>query len=74
VAGVASNSRSTQPLSDDFVISVQHLNGLFPRQLVLYGIAVRLVDLLGYGKPATPARAVLAGSGTLHAAGQTRII
>lgn len=56
------------------MISVQHLNGLFPRQLVLYGIAVRLVDLLGYGKPATPARVVLAGSGTLHAAGQTRII
>jgi hypothetical protein len=25
VAGVASNRGSTQPLSDDFVISVQHL-------------------------------------------------
>ena len=55
VTGVASNSGNTQPLSDDFVISVQHLNDLFPRQLVLHGIAVRLVDLLGSGNPATPA-------------------
>ena len=57
VAGVASNSGSTQPLSDDFMISGQHLNGLFPKQLVLYGIAMRLVDLLGSGNPETPARA-----------------
>jgi hypothetical protein len=54
VAGVASNSGSTQPLSDNFVISGQHLNGLSTRQLALYGIAVRLVDLLGSGNPATP--------------------
>ena len=54
-AGVASNSGSIQPLSDDFMISGQHLNGLFPSHLVLYGIAVRLVDLLVSGNPATPA-------------------
>jgi hypothetical protein len=59
VAGVASNSGSTQPLSDDFMISGQYLNGLFPMQLVLYGIAVRLVDLLVSGNPATPARPCL---------------
>ncbi len=43
VASVASNSGSTQPLSDNFVISGQYLNGLFTRQPVSYGIAVRLV-------------------------------
>jgi hypothetical protein len=53
---VATNSGSTQPLSDNFVISGQYLNGLSTRQLVLYGIAVRLVDLLGSGNPETPAR------------------
>ena len=58
VAGVAGNS-GTQPLSDDFMISGQYLNGLFPMQLVLYGIAVRLVDLLGSGNPATPAHPCL---------------
>lgn len=48
-ASVTTNSGSTQPLSDNFVISGQHLNGLPTRQPVLYGIAVRLVDLLGPG-------------------------
>jgi hypothetical protein len=56
-ASVATNSGSTQPLSDNFVISSQHLNGLSTRQLVLCGIAARLVDLLGPGNPETPARA-----------------
>jgi hypothetical protein len=58
-ASAATNSGSTRPLSDDFMISGQHLNGLFPRQLVLCGIAGRLVDLLGSGNPATPARPCL---------------
>ena len=49
VAGVAGNSGSTQPLSDNFVISGQRLNGLSTRQPVSYGIAVRLVVLLGPG-------------------------
>ena len=56
-ASVAANNGSTQPLSDNLVISGQHLNGLFTRQLALSGIAVRLVDLLGSGNPETPARA-----------------
>jgi hypothetical protein len=34
VAGVATTSGSTRPLSDSFVISGQHLKGLFTRQLV----------------------------------------
>jgi len=34
-ASVATNSDSTQPLSGNFVISGQHLNGLSPRQLVM---------------------------------------
>jgi len=56
-ASVAANNGSTQPLSDNLVISGQHLNGLFTRQLALSGIAVRLVDLLGSGNPETPAHA-----------------
>jgi hypothetical protein len=55
-ASVGTNGSSTQPLSDNFVISGQHLNGLFTRQQVLYGIAVRLVDLLRSGNLETPAR------------------
>ena len=51
VAAVATNSDSTQPLSDNFVISGQHFNGLRTGQQVLCGIAVRLVDLLRSGKP-----------------------
>jgi hypothetical protein len=43
VAGVASNSGSIQPLSDNFVIPGQRLNGLSTRQPVSCGIAVRLV-------------------------------
>jgi hypothetical protein len=57
VAGVASNSGSTQPLSDNFVIPGQRLNGLSTRQPVSYGIAVRPVVLLGPGNPETPTRA-----------------
>jgi hypothetical protein len=34
VAGVATTNGSTRPLSDSFVISGQHLKGLFTRQLV----------------------------------------
>lgn len=60
VAAVATNSDSTQPLSDNFVISGQHFNGLRTGQQVLCGIAVRLVDLLRSGNPATPSPAVLA--------------
>ena len=59
VAAVATNSDSTQPLSDNFVISGQHFNGLRTGQQVLCGIAVRLVDLLRSGNPATPSLAVL---------------
>lgn len=33
-ASVATSSASTRPLSDSFVISGQHLKGLFTRQLV----------------------------------------
>jgi hypothetical protein len=57
VAGVASNSGSIQPLSDNFVIPGQRLNGLSTRQPASYGIAVRLVVLLGPGNPETPTRA-----------------
>ena len=49
VAGVASNSGSIQPLSDNFVIPGQRLNGLSTRQPVSYGIAVRLAVLLRPG-------------------------
>ena len=49
VAGVASNSGSIQPLSDNFVISGQRLNGLSTRQPVSYGIAVRLWSCWGPG-------------------------
>ena len=59
VAGVASNSGSSQPLSGNFVISDQRLNGLSTRRLDSYGIAVRLVVLLGSGNPETPTRACL---------------
>jgi len=59
VAAVATNSDSTQLLSDNFVISGQHFNGLCTGQQVLCGIAVRLVDLLRSGNPVTHALAVL---------------
>ena len=36
-ASVATTSGSTRPLSDSFVISGQHLKGLFTRQLVCTG-------------------------------------
>ena len=51
VTGVATNSGSTQPLSDNFVIFGQHLNGLSTRQLVLHSIAVSVVGLLGWRVP-----------------------
>jgi hypothetical protein len=44
VTSVATNSGSTQPQSDNFVIFGQHLNGLPTRQLVLRSIAVSVVD------------------------------
>ena len=59
VVAVATNSDSTQPLSDNFVISGQHFNRLFTGQQVLCGIALRIVDLLRSGNPATPAPAAL---------------
>jgi hypothetical protein len=65
VAGVASNSGSIQPLSDNFVIPGQRLNGLSIRQPVSYGIAVHLVVLL---RPGTRKRL------RAPAAGQTRVI
>jgi len=48
MAGVARNG-STRPLSANFVISGQRLNGLSIRQLVSYGIAVRLAVVPGPG-------------------------
>jgi hypothetical protein len=51
VTGVATNSGSTQPLSDNFVIFGPHLNGLSTRQLVLHSIAVSVVGLLGWRVP-----------------------
>src|SRR6202795_3711026 len=47
VAGVGTNLGSAHPLSDNFAIFGQHLNGLSTGQLFLCGIVVGVVAMLG---------------------------